>query len=39
VHELPTADKYPDQVGPTVTGGIDDDLEELQRQLDALNSS
>ncbi|KAJ3697290.1 hypothetical protein LUZ61_000995 [Rhynchospora tenuis] len=40
VHELPTADNYPDQVGPTATGGIDDDdLEELQRQLDALNSS
>ncbi|XP_078156402.1 NAD(P)-binding Rossmann-fold superfamily protein [Carex rostrata] len=39
VHELPTADKYSEQVGPTVTDGIDDDLEELQRQLDALNSS
>ncbi|KAJ4814762.1 Ubiquitin-like modifier-activating enzyme 5 [Rhynchospora pubera] len=39
VHELPTADNYPEQVGPIETGGIDDDLEELQRQLDALNSS
>ncbi|KAJ4790937.1 Ubiquitin-like modifier-activating enzyme 5 [Rhynchospora pubera] len=39
VHELPTADNYHEQVGPTETGGIDDDLEELQRQLDALNSS
>ncbi|XP_039139125.1 ubiquitin-like modifier-activating enzyme 5 [Dioscorea cayenensis subsp. rotundata] len=39
VRELPNADKYQE---PPVSGGItaiNDDLEELQRQLDALNSS
>ncbi|EEE57054.1 hypothetical protein OsJ_06853 [Oryza sativa Japonica Group] len=39
VRELPTADSYQEPVAPVTSGAIDDDLEELQRQLDALNSS
>ncbi|XP_006647275.2 ubiquitin-like modifier-activating enzyme 5 [Oryza brachyantha] len=41
VRELPTADSYQEPVVPVTSGAIDDDLdlEELQRQLDALNSS
>uniref|UniRef100_A0A0D9VG94 Ubiquitin-like modifier-activating enzyme 5 n=1 Tax=Leersia perrieri TaxID=77586 RepID=A0A0D9VG94_9ORYZ len=40
VRELPNADSYQEPVAPVTSGAIDDDdLEELQRQLDALNSS
>ncbi|KAJ3675772.1 hypothetical protein LUZ60_004814 [Juncus effusus] len=41
MHELPTADNYytEQEAGPTALNAIDDDLEELQRQLDALNKS
>ncbi|KAL6899092.1 hypothetical protein ACP4OV_005750 [Aristida adscensionis] len=39
VRELPAADSYPEQPAPVNSSAIDDDLEELQRQLDALNSS
>ncbi|OEL27891.1 Ubiquitin-like modifier-activating enzyme 5 [Dichanthelium oligosanthes] len=39
VHELPAADFYPEPPATASSSAIDDDLEELQRQLDALNSS
>ncbi|KAJ0969200.1 hypothetical protein J5N97_022077 [Dioscorea zingiberensis] len=39
VHELPNADKYQEPPASGETSAITDDLEELQRQLDALNSS
>ncbi|XP_073007809.1 ubiquitin-like modifier-activating enzyme 5 isoform X1 [Typha latifolia] len=39
VHELPTADKYQEPLVAEQAGTITDDLEDLQRQLDALNAS
>ena len=39
VRELPAADLYPEPPAAASSSAIDDDLEELQRQLDALNSS
>lgn len=39
VRELPDEDSYVEPPAPASSGAIDDDLEELQRQLDALNSS
>ena len=39
VRELPDADFHPEPPARSSSGAIDDDLEELQRQLDALNSS
>uniref|UniRef100_A0A453QPT1 Uncharacterized protein n=1 Tax=Aegilops tauschii subsp. strangulata TaxID=200361 RepID=A0A453QPT1_AEGTS len=40
VRELPDEDTYVEPpAAPASCGAIDDDLEELQRQLDALNSS
>lgn len=37
VHELPVADEYP-KPAITETDGPADDLEELRRQLEALNA-
>nr|CAB3446665.1 unnamed protein product [Digitaria exilis] len=39
VRELPAADLYPEPPVTASSSALDDDLEELQRQLDALNSS
>lgn len=39
VRELPHEDSYVEPPAQASSGAIDDDLEELQRQLDALNSS
>jgi hypothetical protein len=41
VRELPDADSYAGPAAPVSSSAIDDDddLEELQRQLDALNAS
>ncbi|CAM0911326.1 unnamed protein product [Alopecurus aequalis] len=39
VRELPHEDSYVEPPTPASSGAIDDDLEDLQRQLDALNSS
>jgi hypothetical protein len=39
VRELPDADSHPEPAAPVSSGAIEDDLAELQRQLDALNSS
>jgi ubiquitin-like modifier-activating enzyme 5 len=39
VRELPHEDSYVEPPTAGSSGAIDDDLEELQRQLDALNSS
>ena len=39
VRELPDADSYAEPAAPVSSSAIDDDLEELQRQLDALNAS
>ncbi|CAL5021843.1 unnamed protein product [Urochloa decumbens] len=39
VRELPAADLYPEPPAAASSSAIDDDLEELQRQLDALNSA
>ncbi|CAL9156169.1 unnamed protein product, partial [Musa hybrid cultivar] len=38
IHELPTAEKYHESLA-TEEKTVEDDLEELQRQLDALNAS
>ncbi|KAM0903682.1 hypothetical protein ACQ4PT_018509 [Festuca glaucescens] len=39
LRELPHEDSYVEPPTPASSGAIDDDLEELQRQLDVLNSS
>ena len=39
VHELPSADKLPGPSSVHETSIITDDLEDLQRQLDALNAA
>ncbi|CAL9776976.1 unnamed protein product [Musa acuminata subsp. burmannicoides] len=39
IHELPTAEKYHESLGTEEAKTVEDDLEELQRQLDALNAS
>jgi len=39
VRELPDADSYAEPAAAGSSSAIDDDLEELQRQLDALNAS
>jgi hypothetical protein len=36
--ELPDADSNAEPAAPVISSAIDDDLEELQRQLDALNA-
>ncbi|XP_073099408.1 ubiquitin-like modifier-activating enzyme 5 isoform X2 [Elaeis guineensis] len=38
-HELPSADKYPESLVVGEASPLVDDLEDLQRQLDALNAS
>lgn len=38
-HELPSADKYPESLVVGESRPVVDDLEDLQRQLDALNAS
>ncbi|EHA8590575.1 putative Ubiquitin-like modifier-activating enzyme 5 [Cocos nucifera] len=38
-HELPSADKYPESRVVGAASPLVDDLEDLQRQLDALNAS
>lgn len=39
IHELPTAEKYHESLATEEAKTVEDDLEELQRQLDALNAS
>ncbi|THU69858.1 hypothetical protein C4D60_Mb08t18840 [Musa balbisiana] len=39
IHELPTAEKYHESLVTEEAKTVEDDLEELQRQLDALNAS
>lgn len=40
VHELPSADEFPTHPASETTGGpADDDLDELRKQLDALNAN